>query len=426
MYMSAVNFKYFVFFAGRFIAKYRANGSSSNVSVAPNTFFGHIILLFLISYDYEKIASVSLSGPSQRTLKKMYIQKSFPFVSTRRRLGKSYKVFFLGLCWVSKNIEYDININGADGSPLCCALKVVGSDMQANFGYKDFSTRDILNQVAQSLRSPVEIRTELLMPYIAALLGQRRRSKADNFHLVILLSATLHNFYFVRDIVRKIKNDFGNSQRQFYLDQISETLHPMILGPHGYSKRLSTLTDNELGESMESLLNFFRKEGYLAFINSGTLLGSVREGDLIDHDDDLDLAIFLVGDTLEEISESWTNLRLALAQNFTVKMKNCFAAVYTDTGVQIDVFPAWSVAEKLFIYPYCYGEIDVVEVFPLSSSKLRTLDFPAPSNPEKLLEINYGPSWKTSDPDWRFDWKLSAKRFRKERSSLVFKGGSVD
>jgi len=84
-----------------------------------------------------------------------------------------------------------------------------------------------------------------------------------------------------------------------------------------------------------------------------------------------------------------------------------------DTGVDVDVFPAWiNENGRVFIYPHTYGTVvveDLLELCPWN-------DLPhtfVPSNPEPFLESNYGAGWRKPDPYFRFNWVRSKRKFQK-------------
>jgi len=65
--------------------------------------------------------------------------------------------------------------------------------------------------------------------------------------------------------------------------------------------------------------------------------------------------------------------------------------------------PAWvSLARLLVDDSPVTADLQSITVVPLSTMQLYGHDVYVPKSPEKLLEINYGPSWREPDPSFKF------------------------
>ena len=76
---------------------------------------------------------------------------------------------------------------------------------------------------------------------------------------------------------------------------------------------------------------------------------------------------------------------------------------------EMDLFPAWVEADRVYIFPHTFGELSETDVFPTKTCT--TTGLPIPKSSEKVLAINYGEKWSTPDPYFKFDWRMANKKF---------------
>ncbi len=156
------------------------------------------------------------------------------------------------------------------------------------------------------------------------------------------------------------------------------------------------------------------------FLNSGTLLGSVREGGFIAHDDDVDLAVILTADNERDAAKEWIAVYQKLQSKRLIKkppQRNYGVfKLKSSSGVNIDVFPCWIEDGQVNIYPHTKGELRDADVLPLKICE--ATHCPIPANPEKMLEVNYGPGWREPDPGFSFPWREANRRFKLFRTIL--------
>jgi hypothetical protein len=207
----------------------------------------------------------------------------------------------------------------------------------------------------------------------------------------------------------------GDELTAFHAELLA-VLHPRTLTPHGYGKALAAAAPLSECRPLATFIRVVEAVGYPWFVNSGTLLGLVREGGLIAHDDDIDLAVvFKAQDPYAMEAERQTLFdelaRQGCAMTRIGQSRLCHHKLADARFV--DVFPAWVDADgRVFVWPHTFGELARDDLFPLRRVPLQGLELPLPRNAEAMLELNYGPGWRRPDPAWRFDWRAASKKFR--------------
>lgn len=189
--------------------------------------------------------------------------------------------------------------------------------------------------------------------------------------------------------------------------------YPLSLGNHGMHQRLGTRDAAEVLRQIAEVVDAIARLGWPVFVNSGTLLGLVRGGALLPHDDDVDLALILPVRSAAEMRDRREEFTRALSSaGLTVAERPAHWKIMR-LGIPFDVFPGWvDDGGQLHVYPYCNGQVAASEVLPCSPRAFGDALLMCPSAPERLLEVNYGPGWRQPDPTFKFDWKLSRKQFR--------------
>lgn len=210
--------------------------------------------------------------------------------------------------------------------------------------------------------------------------------------------------------------------------ECQQLMAPHTLGPHGYKLALSGVPDRQLWHDVGSIVTQIAGLGHECFVNAGTLLGLVRQGSLLGHDDDVDLAVLLRGGDAASAASEWAALRGRLAEHGLLDLEfearprlHAKARVVHDVGV--DLFPAWISNGRLYLWPHTFGEVPAGDVLPLITTEVEGVTVPLPRRPESLLVSNYGPEWRTPDPTFRFDWRAARNRFADFRGH--YRGGGA-
>jgi hypothetical protein len=196
--------------------------------------------------------------------------------------------------------------------------------------------------------------------------------------------------------------------------------------------RISTTFDTRdeeqvkpLLDSTEEVLRALHEAGVEAFPAYGTLLGAIREQDLIGHDNDVDLGyISRHRHPLDVIRESFRLQRRLREQGYAVDRYSAAAfkvdVVEADGGVRgLDVFGGYFLDGRLYLMGEIGTPFEEDWIFPLGTCTLAGRTLPAPARPEKLLEATYGPGWKVPDPAFHF----ATPRTTYRRLNGWFRGG---
>lgn len=142
---------------------------------------------------------------------------------------------------------------------------------------------------------------------------------------------------------------------------------------------------------------------YQCFIIYGTLLGAVREGDFIGHDDDIDAIYISKATSPPAVKVEFAEVCQTLAAHgFEVEMKSMGAKISRpgqpyDFGLHI----GWIGRHGGFNVAYGHhGDHHIVASNPLAmtTGRLGPHTVQIPQESEGILAMLYGPGWKTPDP----------------------------
>ncbi|MEL6595574.1 MAG: LicD family protein [Pseudomonadota bacterium] len=196
---------------------------------------------------------------------------------------------------------------------------------------------------------------------------------------------------------------------------VHEAMAPYRLSAHGYWVPFSARDGAAIAQVLKDRMAEIEKiTGCKVFINSGTLLGALRSGTFIPHDDDIDLGIHLgdegEGPAVARWREAIEKLDAAGYMN-KKNMNMALVKVKPIDGIKIDIFPAWSSQGRYYVWPHTYGDVAETDVMPRKKMALHGVMLDAPANPDPLIAQNYGPNWNDTDDDFRFRWRRARQRF---------------
>ncbi len=216
---------------------------------------------------------------------------------------------------------------------------------------------------------------------------------------------------------------------------------PVMIDKWGLLQRPFSGRDRSAIEQMvdvsERIIEVMREAcGIEAWIAFGTLLGAAREGGVIGHDSDIDLAYLSHRASPAEMVKELHDVARALRRDGldVVDKSGSFITVVFPgpDGAQasIDVYTCFHVGELLYETATVRAPVPASAIEPVTTLAFEGRQLQAPADPDQLLTVSYGPSWRVPDPSFkhapgpeitqRFDhWFGSLMRHRRDWESWV-------
>jgi hypothetical protein len=147
------------------------------------------------------------------------------------------------------------------------------------------------------------------------------------------------------------------------------------------------------------------------FLVGGTLLGAVRDGHFIPHDDDIDIGIFLGVKTQVKARRAFYRLVCNLsAAGFSLAMvrrdgtvRRNYAKVHClEHDTLIDVFPSYLSHGGVFTLPLSSTfRFQLEQILPLQTIHFEGNNCQAPADTNGFLNGVFGEDWQTPNPMWK-------------------------
>lgn len=219
--------------------------------------------------------------------------------------------------------------------------------------------------------------------------------------------------------LKKVKAQGDHDKALAYHKMINKLVASkgVAFGPHGFMQTFDLKSDAEKSKvfkELSTLLTWLNEEFKVpAFVSSGTLLGLVRDGALIGHDDDVDICYISNEKTEAGILEERQRLVAFLTGKGCRVAPSGIAHYWCTTpgGQNLDIFTGFVEDSKCSMNPIGRKEVSVEDVLPLIKRDIGGKSLYFPRNPEPLLVLNYGVGWRNPDPLWTFNWGKAKKDF---------------
>lgn len=173
--------------------------------------------------------------------------------------------------------------------------------------------------------------------------------------------------------------------------------------------------------AMSEMLDDLRELGYTAAITGGTLLGAIREGRILAHDDDIDLLVYLGEAGPPDVSIASYALERSIRERGHEVIRHSDAHLQIMFAQPVERgLPAADVHVDLFLgfhdrgvysQPIAVrGAFDPSRLLPLSEVRLEGAAVPSVADGEAWLALCYGDDWRTPDPAFRFRTPSATRR----------------
>ena len=171
----------------------------------------------------------------------------------------------------------------------------------------------------------------------------------------------------------------------------------------------SNTLHRRLLDAMTRTLADLDELGYTVAITGGTLLGAVREGSILAHDDDIDLLVYLGDVAPPDVSiASYALERSIRARGHEVirhsdaHLQVLFAHDVPGAAAHVDLFLGFH-DKGVYNQPIAVrGSFAETSLLPLTEVELEGITVPSVADSEEWLALCYGTGWRVPDPTFRF------------------------
>jgi LicD family len=189
------------------------------------------------------------------------------------------------------------------------------------------------------------------------------------------------------------------------------SVFPVMLRAHGFRGSDLRKYETEFINSTLEIEQIFAEIGFAVCLCYGTLLGIVREGSFIAHDDDVDLAYEAKCENLDGLRDELVGIVSQLKNrgvNARIAEGYLFLKVKAPKNKKfVDIFPVVRSGESsvaMYMNKMTIRDVPRESILPFGDIEFFGHKTRAPAKPEIFLEDRYGASWRVPDRFYGLDW----------------------
>lgn len=161
-------------------------------------------------------------------------------------------------------------------------------------------------------------------------------------------------------------------------------------------------------DTTEQIIDILARDvGVHCWLAFGSLLGAAREGKVIGHDSDVDLAYLSHQATPAALNREMFGITRALRRHGlrVLNKSGSFVTVLFDApdgGVgSIDIYTCFYLSGQLHETATIRQPVPREAIEPLGTLEFEGRELPVPADPDAMLEVSYGPNWRVPDPSFQ-------------------------
>jgi hypothetical protein len=148
----------------------------------------------------------------------------------------------------------------------------------------------------------------------------------------------------------------------------------------------------------------------------GTALAAIRDGELIPHDDDIDILLGIHPDTAKDIPAGLSLIEnrlrdLGYTVNGNFKIHRHIISNNFKFDVFVGIYNSDEADPTIGWLPWPRYTQKRSDLFPSDTQTLLDIPCPIPRKSSKYLEFTYGKNWRTPDPNWTLSHNWNTREY---------------